>query len=203
MMIRRRSLAIFFSLAIIIILSIICAPRFLLYSFDVTKTDKKVDTIVLLLGESFSARKKEAHLLSHKGLANYLIIPAYYKMYQFDGGGMKEVPLSRSAFSEEMENDKISSLIYENTHLEILQAKIIMSRQNFNSVVFVSSPYHMRRIKIIVSHVFKNETDDIYYMATRFERAPGNFWQMSLRDWKNVLLEYLKIIWFFLYAKII
>ncbi len=199
---RTRRLAIFFLVIIIIILSISYAPRFLLYSFDVTKADK-VDAIVLLLGESFSARKKEAHLLSHKGLANYLIIPAYYKMYRFDGEEMKEAPISRSDFSKEMENDKLSSLIYENTHLEILEAKIIMSRHDFNSVVFVSSPYHMRRIKIIVSHVFKDEGDDIYYRATRFEKAPANFWQMSLRDWKNVLMEYLKIIWFFMYAKII
>lgn len=199
---RRRSLAIFFSFAAIIILSIIYAPRFLLYSFDVAKIDK-LDAIVLLLGESFSARKKEAQLLSHKGLANYLIIPAYYKMYRFDSEGMKEVLVSRSDFSREMENNKLSSLIYENTHLEILEAKIIMSRHNFNSFVFVSSPYHMRRIKIITSQVFKNEADNIYYMATRFEKAPANFWQMSLRDWKNVLMEYLKIIWFFVYGKII
>jgi len=192
----------FIAIAVVVISSIVSAPRFLLYSLAAAQSDK-ADAIVLLLGENFNARKKEVDLLSSKGLADYVIIPAYYKMHEVTDKGLIDKFISPSAVNKEIESSKILSLIYENTHLELLEAKNAMSQYNINSVVFVSSPYHMRRIKIIASEVFGKKTANFYYMPTRFEKAPADFWELSRKNWKNVGAEYLKIIWFFIYAKFI
>ena len=38
---------------------------------------------------------------------------------------------------------------FEDTHVEILRARSILQNMGLKSVNFVSSPYHMRRIKMI------------------------------------------------------
>lgn len=190
---------VFLALVIIIFIGIISAPRFLLYSASV----EKMDAIVLLLGEDFNARKKEANILTGERLADYLIIPAYNKTYRFADGSAAQEFISCSHFSKKIEKDKFLSIIYENTHLEIIEAKMVISDYKFKSVVFVSSPYHMRRIKIIVSKVFRHSEGKFYFMPTRFEKAPANFWELSSKDWKNVYKEYLKIIWFLVYANFV
>lgn len=187
------------TLAVILFMGVTFAPRFLLYSSSV----EKMDAIVLLLGEDFSARKKQVNALTSERLADYLIIPAYNKTYRFADGGVAEEFISSSDFSKKIEKDRLRSIIYENTHLEIIEAKMIMPDYKFKSVVFVSSPYHMRRIRIIVSKVFKQAEDGFYFLPTRFEKAPANFWELSSKDWKNVCTEYLKIIWFLIYANFV
>ncbi|HPY35605.1 MAG TPA: ElyC/SanA/YdcF family protein [Smithellaceae bacterium] len=189
-------LAIFFVLVGVVIVGIALSPRFLLYSSDMDKTG----AIILLLGEDFNARKKEVDILTNKGSASYLIIPAYYKIYRISDKSISKEYVSRSGFSKRVEQSKWQYRIYENTHLEIIESKIIMSKYNLKSAVFVSSPYHMRRIKIIVSKVFNEKEGTFYFTATRYEKAPANFWELSLRNWKHVFTEYLKIIWFFVYV---
>jgi len=190
---------IFLALTVILFVGVISAPRFLLYSSSV----EKMDAIVLLLGEDFNARKKQVNVLTSERLADYLIIPAYNKTYRFFDGQVAEEFISSSEFSKNIVKNKLRSIIYENTHLEIIEAKIIMSDYKFKSVVFVSSPYHMRRIKIIVSKVFGKSEGKFYFMPTRFEKAPANFWELSSKDWKNVYKEYLKISWFLIYANFV
>ncbi|MBN1473989.1 MAG: YdcF family protein [Syntrophaceae bacterium] len=190
---------VFLAVVVIICMGLIFAPRFLLYSSSV----EKMDAIVLLLGEDFNARKKQVNMLTSKRFADYLIIPAYNKTYRFADGSVAEEFISSSDFSKEIEKNMMRSIIYENTHLEIIEAKIIMSDYKFKSVVFVSSPYHMRRIKIMVYKVFKLAEGEFYFMPTQFEKAPANFWELSSKDWKNVCTEYLKIIWFLVYANFV
>jgi uncharacterized SAM-binding protein YcdF (DUF218 family) len=190
---------VFLALVAFFFIGIISAPRFLLYSSSI----EKMDAVVLLLGEDFNARKKQVNILTGEKLADYLIIPAYNKTYRFADGSVAEEFISSSDFSKKIEKDKLWLIIYENTHLEIIEAKMIMSDYKFKSAVFVSSPYHMRRIKIIVSKVFKQAEGGFYFMPTRFEKAPANFWELSSKDWKNVCTEYLKIIWFLIYANFV
>ena len=155
------------------------------------------------MGEDFSARKKEVNILTDEGFAGYLIIPAYYKIYRIDSKGSTEEFISRSEFSNKVQQNKLLSQMFENTHLEIIETKLIMFDYKINSAVFVSSPYHMRRIKIIASKVFNRAEGRFYFMPTRFEKAPANFWELSSKDWKNVWKEYAKIIWFFIYINFI
>ena len=175
---------------------ILYSPRFLLYSSQY----KKANAIILFLGPDFKARQKEAYRLINDGMADYLIIPAYHKAYRiYDKGPIKY--LSSNLYSSESDQKNITSppSFYEDTHLEIIEAQKVMSSYGLNSAIFVSSPYHMRRIKLIVMKIFDTNKGDFYFVPTSYEKAPANYWELSFADWKKVRKEYEKILWFFIY----
>ena len=175
---------------------ILYSPRFLLYSSEC----KKSDAIILLLGPDFKARQKEANRLINDGMADYLIIPAYHKTYRiYDKGKMKYLSSNLYSFKSGQKNIASSPSFYEDTHLEIIDAQKVMSDYGLNSAIFISSPYHMRRIKIIAMKVFDTNKNDFYFVPTRYEKAPVDCWELSLADWKKVRNEYGKILWYFLY----
>ena len=84
---------------------VLYSPRFLLYSSEY----KKANAIILLLGPDFKARQKEANRLINDGMADYLIIPAYHKIYRiYDKGMMKY--LSSNLYSFKSGQKNIASL---------------------------------------------------------------------------------------------
>jgi hypothetical protein len=175
---------------------VLFSPRFLLYSSKY----KKADAIILLLGPDFKARQKEANKLINDGMADYLIIPAYHKAYRiYDKGTMKYLSPNLYLFKSGQKNVAVPPSFYEDTHWEIIEAQKVMSSYGLNSAILVSSPYHMRRIKLIVMKVFDTNKGDFYFVPTSYEKAPANCLELSLADWKKVRNEYGKILWFFLY----
>jgi hypothetical protein len=175
---------------------ILYSPRFLLYSSEY----KKANAIILLLGPDFKARQKEAYRLINDGMADYLIIPAYHKAYRiYDKGTMKYLSPNLYSFKSGPKDVAVPSSFYEDTHLEIIDAQKVMSSYGLNSAILVSSPYHMRRIKLIVMKVFDTNKGDFYFVPTSYEKAPANYWELSFADWKKVRKEYGKILWFFIY----
>ena len=175
---------------------VLYAPRYLLYSTD----HKKADAIILLLGPDFKARQKEANELINEGMADYLIIPAYHKAYGIYDKGKGQYLLPGLYLSKAAPGNVLPYPgYYEDTHIEIIEAKKIMSDYGFKSAIFVSSPYHMRRIKLITGKMFDNN-GYFYFVPTRYEKAPANFQELSSSDWKKVRREYSKILWFFVYS---
>lgn len=174
------------------------APRFLIYS---SPSYRKADTVILFLGPDFTARQKEAYRIISEGMADYLIIPAYHKIYRvLDDGNIKHLSANLISRKAAKKNSAAADMsFYEDTHIEAMEAKKIMTDFGLKSAVFVSSPYHMRRIKLIVAEVFAGESGEFYFSPTRYEKAPGEFWKLSLADWKKVGWEYIKMIWFSLY----
>jgi len=183
-------------LSILLVGFVLYSPRFLLYSTEY----KKANAIILILGPDFKARQKEANKLINDGMADYLIIPAYHKTYRiYDKETMKYLSPNLYSFKSGQKNIAPSPSFYEDTHLEIIDAQKVMSIYGLKSAIFVSSPYHMRRIQIIVMKIFDTNKGDFYFVPTNYEKAPANFWELSLTDWKKVRREYGKILWFFLY----
>ena len=89
---------------------------------------------------------------------------------------------------------------YENTHYELLLTKQFMNRLGLKSANIVSSPYHMRRIKIIAEKVFKNNNYKIAIVASRFQEAKEKNWWLKKKEIKWVSSEYIKIAWFLIYS---
>jgi len=185
---------------ILIILSltglIFYAPDYLLYSSPY----KKADAIVVLLGPDFRARQKEANDLISAGMADYLIIPAYNKTYRvFDKGAIQYLSANFSERKAMKKNIDAPPFFYEDTHLEIIEAEKDMSHYGLKSAIFVSSPYHMRRIKIIVAKVFDTKDGTFYFVPTHYEQASSVLWELSWANWRKVGREYGKIMWFYIY----
>jgi hypothetical protein len=185
---------------ILIISAIVYAPYYLVR----TDMPVKSDVIVLLLGSKFAPRKDEAFKLIEDGYARYLIIPAYGKIS--DAGLF---PNQSAQTSPKPDPSLVRGRIikppsypkyFEDTHIEILEAKKMMDKAGFKSAIFVSSPYHMRRISIIANKVFGNKVGRLIFVSSRYEQHSGILWFLNKRDLKLVSTEYSKIIWFMLYG---
>ncbi len=180
---------------LIIAVGVFAAPGFLLYKTPCEKSD----AIVLLLGPDFSARHRHAQDLMQMGLSDYLIIPAYHKIYFIDQGVIKNLQNKTDPNNIYRKNNSYAPYYFEDTHLELLDAKKTMDLYGKKTAIFVSSPYHMRRIQMIVTRVFGIDGKH-YFSPTPYEAAPRNIWQLKPTDWKKVWREYLKISWFMLYS---
>jgi hypothetical protein len=193
----------FISFAIIlafIIAGIFYAPYYLV------RTDKpaKSDVIVLLIGSKFTPRKEEVFRLIEDGYARQLIIPAYGKVS--DTGLFSNQPAQTNPKPDpSLIRGRVVRLsnypkYFEDTHIEILEAKRMMDKAGFKSAIFVSSPYHMRRISFIANKVFGKKEYRLIFVPSRYEQYNGPLWFLKKRDLKFVTGEYSKIIWFTLYG---
>ena len=191
----KKIMPILMMLVAVLAAAIFYAPRFLAYSTDYAKAD----AIIILLGPVFSDREKHARDLVEKGMADFLFIPAYNKAYTVDHGRLKLLPGKAGKNSENGTYNSAAPRFYEDTHLELIAAKKTMERYGQKSAIFVSSPYHMRRIQLMVGKEFDRDFKT-YFSPTLYETAPLDVWELKASDWKKVWREYVKILWFLIYS---
>jgi len=166
-------------------------PRYLTYADKPLRSD----ALVLFVGLDNKTRQEDANRLMHEGFARYLFIPAY--------GRITEASSLSSTAGAKKANPKliISGLkpkpYFENTHVEVLEAKRMMEQYGLKSAIFVSSPDHMRRIKIIAERIFPEEAVRIVFVPIRVEPAHQD---PILSDYRRMGKEYVKIIWFLMYS---
>jgi len=193
--VRSRAFLVFF--ATLFIIALYFAPYYLAFS----QKPEKSDAVILLVGENDEARYGEAKQLVREGYAEYLIFPAFNRVLKVDLNRSLAKAISVSAPPAKAYE---TSKTIENTHLEIAQAKRIMDGLGFTSAIFVSSPYHMRRIKNIAKSVFLDTgnvpTFKLYFVPSRYETPRLNSWFLNIHDLRSVLMEYSKIFWFFIYS---
>lgn len=175
--------------------AIFYAPGFLVYSTNYAKAD----AVILLLGPDFNARQRHALDLVKRGMADYLIIPAYNKTYTVDQGMIKPLPGKMDKNNINGKSIPAAPRYYEDTHLELIAAKKTMKMYGQKSATFVSSPYHMRRIQLMVDKEFDRHFET-YFSPTPYEPAPLNVWELKASDWKKIWREYVKILWFIIYS---
>lgn len=167
---------------------VINAPGYLSYS----EQPRKSDVVILFLGNEYKDRRAEAARLIRDGYADYLLIPAYGKL-------LKAADLGRSSRNGVPLRPSHYPGVYEDTHIEVLEAKKLMDRSGLKSAIFVSSPYHMRRIRLIANKVFTDRAYRTTFVPTRFEKPTKGFWFLNGSTIRKVAGEYGKIAWFFLY----
>ena len=70
----------------------------------------------------------------------------------------------------------------------------MMAEYGFKSALFVSSPYHMRRIKIIAESVYNDDEQYILsFVPTSYEKLPVNLLDLFKYAYRSIFQEYLKI----------
>lgn len=171
------------------------APRFLVYS---TGCDR-ADAVVVLLGPVFNDRDRHARDLMNRGMADYLVVPAYQKLFIVDRERLKPVLVRKNPDRLKRNPGAEAPSYFEDTHLELIEAKKIMRQYGRETAIFVSSPYHMRRIRIMVGKEF-GSPEGHCFLPTPYEKAPVNAWELKASDWKKVGREYVKIAWFLVYS---
>lgn len=165
------------------------APAYLHYS----DSPEKADFIVVFPGSEDHARREEANQLIKSGFANHFFIPSSWKYMKED-----KVTASPSVAPP------LYPRFYEHTHIEVLEAKREMDRSDFKKAIFVSSPSHMRRIRIITEHVFGKPDHPgnpyrITFVPARTEEAPSFSWLLDIHRLQQMAIEYTKIAWFCIY----
>jgi hypothetical protein len=168
-----------------------CAPRFLAYADKPVKSD----AVILFVGND-ATRNEEAHRLLDEGYARVLIVPAFHQVFM-EGNIPFQPPASAKTNPR---SAKGYPGFYEHTHVEVLYAKEMMDAMGLKSAIMVSSPYHMRRIRMMSKKVFGEQVRYFLYVPTRYETNPTVLPDLTRANWTSVFQEYLKISWFCLYS---
>ena len=210
-------------LAFLILTSLLYSPQFLAYG----DYARKADAVILFLGRDDGAREKEAMALLKNDFADYLLIPARLEAFRYRGGDLQRILLRSSQRIRHSDINTQGFVLlnperyqktfirlpsggyrgrWENTHVEVFRARRMMEDFGMRSALMVSSPIHMRRIKVISSQLFNlphdrltGESFLLSFVSTRYERCPGFLWFLTPSDLQAVSLEYAKIAWFEIY----
>ncbi len=177
-------------------------PSFLLYS----DTPASSDVVIHMVGgDDNEARANKAKSMVDNGYTGLILIPAWGKVLKYDSelGFLEDTrAFARSAMSQKrMRQWRKGVLKYPmNTHLEFLVALNMMKTLELDHALIVSSPYHMRRIKMIVEYETKGSGRQFLFVATDSHKGFDPFWFADRDQVEWVFKEYAKILWFFLYS---
>jgi len=194
---KNRILTLILSSALLLLLFAGIAPSYLAYG----DMPRKSDAVVLFVGPGFEARQEEACNLINELRPKLLIIPAYNVAMPVDGKRISRIrPITDAEYRAfKAKTKKDFKLWYENTHVEVMETKRLMDANNVRSAIFVSSPYHMRRIKLISDSVFEPKRYTVLFVPSRNEKAALRQWPTSVKEVSMQLSEYVKIVWYVLY----
>lgn len=189
------------ALICLLLAALFLAPRWLLYS----DPPAAADAVVLFVGPGFEDRLIEARRLVRERYARSLLIPAYHGSFRGNDDGRivsvggdfieKFFPAVRVAMGT-------YPACYEETHVEALEARRLMDARGYRSALFVSSPYHMRRIRMISGKVFDPGRYAIRFVPAQPLNALRRPLPPDLASIRWQTSEYLKIGWFLVYSAV-
>lgn len=172
-------------------------PRYLLYA----TAPIEADAVVLFLGGADEAREKQVHELTAQGWAKFVIVPARGEIFEARGSRALVTPQIASALARSIKIEFQQAYV-EQTHVEMHQARALMAHIDVQAAIFVSSPYHMRRVKIMADRVFDDDQTAIAFVPTVYD-PPHRPWFASGKDVRWVVSEWGKIIWYFIYGRFV
>jgi len=169
-------------------------PDYLLYATP----HEKADAAVLFLGPGEEARRQQVDELVAKGWVKFVIVPWQGEIIETRVSKAPVTPEKTARMARAVRMD-LNLRFVERTHIEVVQALELMQHIDATRAIFVSSPYHMRRIAIITHHVFPPQKYQITYRPTAYD-PPQRPWFTHWKDMKWVFSEWGKIVWFLAYS---
>lgn len=163
---------------------------------EYTEPPAPSDAVVLFVGPDYTERKKEAFQLLEEGYAARIFIPARNIILTNADPRTQDTEFYLPA------QPGLSPYpdYYENTHVELLEAKKMMDAAGHTSALLVSSPFHMRRISLISKTVFPDEKYQLTFRGSRYEWIEGFSRLFRWSKMQQACEEYLKIAWFLAYC---
>jgi len=169
---------------------------------------EKADAIVILSGDWQFEREKRAVELYKNGFADKIIRILETENMGFDiikrllnsDATQKEVYLGFFGSSGASRNDIIlGEAVATSTFDELKAVKDIVLKNNFSSIILVTSGYHMRRSLMTAKWVFRSGGVKVYH-ATIYSRGfnPNRWWLHEVSI-KEVIFEYLNSGFYLLY----
>jgi uncharacterized SAM-binding protein YcdF (DUF218 family) len=195
----RKSIYLIFTAFIILIAVFFSYPLFLtgLAKFLVVENKlQKVDAIVVLAGDGNGERVAEGVNLYKKGYASYIIMTggrlAWHLTYAQNMFGQARY-LGIPAKAILLEDKSLSTI--ENAKFTLP----IVKKKKFNSIILVSSPFHMRRVLRVFRKIYKGSGVEIFgYPVQNSEFNIDKWWtrhedtQVVVQEWVNLAGYFLK-----------
>lgn len=147
---------------------------------------EKVDVLIVLAGDS--EREGYAAELYRLGLAPYIIM---------SGCGASARQMARVAVTKGVPEKSI--LIEEesvSTYQNAVYSRELVLKHQFKSAIVVTSPYHMRRTKLVFKRVFRNTGVKLLYSATKDSGFNVDGQCKSEIDRQIVRREYMKLLYY-------
>lgn len=182
---------------------------FLASPLKIAEPPQKADAIVVFAGgagesgrpgQGYEERVQYAVELYKKGLAAHIIFSTGYTFVYKEPFLMKALAVFQGVPENAiiLEDKAIST--YENVKF----TKDILDREKWHNILLVSSPYHMRRVSLVMNKV-SPEIKTIYtpipkssfYGLNLKEKQRRFFKRVRIQQIKGVLHEYLAIIYYY------
>lgn len=176
----------------------VVGPEFLAYSRPLDQAD----CVLVMLGGD-GARMKQGKYLLEQGRAEALLLPAHLRMLQAGEAGLGrwQATPGFSAVDQWVTVFGRSVRVVEDSHAELITGKRMMDKLGYQSVIIVSSPQHMLRLRLIAWQVFENGEYRVGLEPAKTDVESqtsdvGKKWEKL----EMALAEYAKIGWFLIYS---
>jgi uncharacterized SAM-binding protein YcdF (DUF218 family) len=182
---------------------------FMASPLKISQSPQKVDAIVVFAGgvgesgkagQGYEERVQYATELYKQGYAGHLIFSSGY-IYAFkEPVVMKALAISLGVPEETIILEDKAKNTYEN----IKFAKDILDKNNWNNVLLVSSPYHMRRASLVFDKIAKDTKvtytpipNSLFYSHPDKDVYGRRVWKrINLQQIKGIFHEYLGILYY-------
>ncbi|MCL6561055.1 MAG: YdcF family protein [Firmicutes bacterium] len=181
-------IAAFFGLLIFVVFLFLSRPPWALLAKLLVVDDRpeKVDVLIVLAGDS--ERDLYAAELYRLGLAPKIIMSGC--------GPTARQMADRAVKAGVRAQDIIMEEKSESTYENAVYSRDIVLTRNFKSAIVVTSPYHMRRTRLVFGRVFRNTGVRLLYCSTRDSEFNTDGQCKSETDRQIVRREYLKLIYY-------
>lgn len=165
----------------------------------------KADAIVVLSGSAtYRERTREAARLFHEGRAPRILITNDNARGPWSSAEQRNLFFYERA-QEELRNAGVPSQSVEvvmkpltSTYDEAGVIRDYAEQHGLHSILIVTSPYHSRRALWVFSRVFRDTGIQVGLISARRaeESPPPITWWLTLRGWRLVPSEYVKMIYY-------
>lgn len=164
----------------------------------------RADVVFILSGSAaYVERTHMAAKLFHAGRAPKIVLTNDGEQSGWSSAEGRNPLFVERAFNElkraGVPEDRIEVLPERVRHTtdEAAHAHAQAQKENWRAIIVVTSAYHSRRARLIWREEFKDETEIFFNPVPTGEQtpSPANWW-FSLRGWKMVAGEYVKMIYY-------
>ncbi len=169
---------------------------------------EKVDALAVLaggvgesgrVGQGYEERVSKAVDLYKNGISKYIIMSSGSKYYFQEVEVMKILAISMGVPDSCILLDSLSRSTYNN----VCNVYNIAKQKKFDSIGFVTTKYHTRRLYLTSKSVFKDKKFFIYPLeVTQFYKKPDSYFlflkkQIEFKQVKAILHEYIAILYYY------
>ena len=153
------------------------------------------DAIIILAGDA--ERFHHGVSLYEAGYAPHIIFTSDLAALQLIDLHMDWNEIIRNAIKKSGIPEGVTSLVPStSTYDDAKYSYQLMQREGFHSAIVVSSPYHMRRVRMIFNKIYKNSEIVLQYNPVRNSWFNVQKWWMRERELITINNEYVKLIFY-------